>query len=90
MKHLFKIMARIEFQSDPHFSSFWFVMDPAQVHFLRFILEGYDNEFQMTTVVKGGAVVRILASKGAETTLIRILMEMKDKIGLNSLPLQYL
>lgn len=66
------------------FRAFWFTLDPAQTHFLRFIPEGYDNEFQLTTLSKEKALVRVLVMKGSEGAFLRLLLGLKDRIGLSS------
>ncbi len=70
---------------DRNFMSFWFCIDPAKTHFLRFIFEGYDNEFQMTTIDRENAVLRVRATRGSEGALIRLLLDLQDKIGLKSI-----
>ncbi|WP_067620146.1 DUF4911 domain-containing protein [Dissulfuribacter thermophilus] len=63
------------------FRAYWFCIDPSKTHFLRFIFEGYDNEFQMTTVDQDLGLVRVLAMKGSEGILLKILLEYQDTIG---------
>ncbi len=72
---------------DSHFISFWFSIDPSKTHFLRFIFEGYDNEFQMTTLDKENAILRVRAMRGSQGALVRLLLDLKEAIGLRSITL---
>ena len=56
------------------FRAYWLTIDPKKTHLLRFILEGYDNEFQMTTIDEDTPVIRILSMTGSEGRLIKVLL----------------
>ena len=55
---------------------------PSMVYFLRFILEGYDNMFVLTTVDKEKGLVEIQYCESARQQLERILEEIGGEIGL--------
>ena len=57
-------------------------MDPAQVYFLKFILEGYDNLFMLSTVDKKQGVMLLQAAEGTADELDRILDSLRERIGL--------
>ncbi|NPA94146.1 MAG: DUF4911 domain-containing protein [Thermodesulfobacteria bacterium] len=55
---------------------------PSKVFLLRFILEGYDNMFVLTTVDKQSGVVEIQYCESAYDQLCTILDEIGNEIGL--------
>ena len=55
---------------------------PSMVYFLRFILEGYDNMFVLTTVDKTKGLVEIQYCQSVRQQLERILDEIGGEIGL--------
>ncbi len=55
---------------------------PSMVYFLRFILEGYDNMFVLTTVDKEKGLVEIQYCQSVRQQLERILDEIGGEIGL--------
>ncbi len=55
---------------------------PSMVYFLRFILEGYDNMFVLTTVDKAKGLVEIQYCQSVRQQLERILDEIGGEIGL--------
>ena len=55
---------------------------PSMVYFLRFILEGYDNMFVLTTVDKEKGLVEIQYCESVRQQLERILDEIGGEIGL--------
>ena len=59
-----------------------FRIDPSMVYFLRFILEGYDNLFVLSTIDRTEGLVKIHYVKSAENDLHSILEETGDFIGL--------
>ncbi len=58
-------------------------IDPSSVYFLRFILEGYDNLFLLTTVDKSTGLVEVRAVKKSTGDLLRILESLKHTVSLN-------
>lgn len=63
---------------------FVFRMEPSRVYFLRFILEGYDNLFVLSTIDRKEGLVEIHYVKSAEDDLRSILEEIGDFIGLEA------
>ncbi len=59
-----------------------FRIDPSMVYFLRFILEGYDNLFVLSTIDSTEGLVEIHYAKGAEDDLHSVLEEAGNFIGL--------
>ncbi len=57
-------------------------INPRFVYLLRFILEGYDNLFVLTTVDRSQGLVEVLAARGAEEDLCSLLEEMAEEIGI--------
>ncbi len=57
---------------------------PSMVYFLRFILEGYDNMFVLTTVDKEKGLVEIQYCESVRQQLERILEEIGGEIGLEN------
>ena len=55
---------------------------PSMVYFLRFILEGYDNMFVLTTVDKAKGLVEIQYCQCAFDELQQILQEIGEEIGI--------
>ena len=55
---------------------------PSMVYFLRFILEGYDNMFVLTTVDKDRGLVEIQYCQSVRLQLERIIDEIGGEIGL--------
>lgn len=53
---------------------------PSSVNLLRFILEGYDNMFILSTIDNLKGLVRIIYVQGMEPELNMILKSMSDKI----------
>jgi hypothetical protein len=58
-------------------------IDPSSVYFFRFILEGYDNMFMLSTVDQRAGLVEVRAVKGSVNDLLLILRSLKSIIGLN-------
>lgn len=61
------------------------VMDPSSVYFLKFILEGYDHLFLMSTVDPALGIVTIRYAEGSRPDLCRILDSLAERIGLSSI-----
>lgn len=59
-----------------------FKMNPSRVYFLKFILEGYDNLFVLSTIDRQKGIVEIQYVEGMEDDLQCILEEIGDFIGL--------
>ena len=55
-------------------------IEPSSVYFLRFILEGYDNMYMLSTLDQPEGVVRIIAAEGAWDDLFRIIRSLEVKI----------
>ncbi len=55
---------------------------PSMVFLLRFILEGYDNMFVLTTLDKKAGLVEIQYCQCMEKELATILKEIGDEIGI--------
>ena len=58
-------------------------IDPSSVYFFRFILEGYDNMFMLSTVDQHIGLVEVRAVKGSVYDLLLILRSLKSIIGLD-------
>ena len=58
-------------------------IDPSSVFFFRFILEGYDNMFVLSTVDPRAGLVEVRAVKGSVKDLLLILKSLKSIIGLD-------
>ncbi len=58
-------------------------IDPSSVYFFRFILEGYDNMFVLSTVDPRAGLVEVRAVKGSVKDLLLILKSLKSIIGLD-------
>ena len=58
-------------------------IDPSSVYFFRFILEGYDNMFMLSTVDQRIGLVEVRAVKGSAYDLLLILRSLKSIIGLD-------
>ncbi len=56
---------------------------PSMVFLLRFILEGYDNMFVLSTIDKERGLVEIQYCSSMETQLMTILEEIGEEIGIN-------
>ena len=63
-------------------------INPAKVYYLRFILEGYDNLFLVSTIDKGEGLVRILAVEGSCALLFEILSHLERKVGYECMALK--
>ncbi len=55
---------------------------PSKVYFLRFILEGYDNLFVLSTLDKADGLIEIQYVESSEDDLNSILEEIGHFIGL--------
>jgi hypothetical protein len=58
-------------------------VDPSSVYLLRFLLEGYDNLFLMSTIDHIAGTVEIRVAEGACEDLWRILESVTDNLGLD-------
>ncbi|MCD6200020.1 MAG: DUF4911 domain-containing protein [Deltaproteobacteria bacterium] len=58
-------------------------IDPSSVYFFRFILEGYDNMFVLSTVDPRAGLVEVRAVKSSVKDLLLILKSFKSIIGLD-------
>ncbi|OPL12173.1 MAG: hypothetical protein AVO38_03855 [delta proteobacterium ML8_D] len=58
-------------------------IDPSSVYFFRFILEGYDNMYLLSTVDPDEGLVEVRAVKGSIKDLFLVLKSLKTAIGLN-------
>lgn len=56
---------------------------PSSVYFFRFILEGYDNMFVLSTVDPRAGLVEVRAVKSSVKDLLLILKSFKSIIGLD-------
>jgi len=61
------------------------MIDPSSVYFLKFILEGYDNLFFMSTLDPDRGVVSIRYAEGSRADLELLLGSMGERIGLSSI-----
>ncbi len=61
------------------------IIDPARVYFLKFILEGYDNLYAVTTLDRANGTVLVRAAEGSGEELRRILDALRDQIDLQCL-----
>jgi len=58
-------------------------IDPSSVYFFRFILEGYDNMYLLSTVDPDAGLVEVRAVKDSVKDLLLVLKSLKTSIGLN-------
>lgn len=58
-------------------------IDPKAVYFLRFILEGYDNLFVLSTVDRHIGMVEVQTTEGSIEDLSLILASLEAEIGLD-------
>ena len=70
--------------ADTMINRFFFRIDPSKVYFLRFILEGYDNLFVLSTIDRQDGLVEVHYVESAMDDLCTILTEIGDFIGLRS------
>lgn len=57
-------------------------IDKNQIYYLRFILEGYDNLFVLSTLDKNNGIVEIEYVPSKKELLSLILNDIKEQIGL--------
>ena len=57
------------------------IINPDQVYFLKFILEGYDNLFLLSTLDRQKGLVSIIFPKTERELLNMILTALKQKIN---------
>jgi hypothetical protein len=62
-----------------------FRIDPEQIYFLKFILEGYDNLTIMSTVDQGEGVVELKYPPELEEDVKGVLQSMAQRINLEEL-----
>lgn len=55
---------------------------PAEIHFLRFILEAYEGIAVATTLDPGLGLIRLSIAPGCEGDVEEILSSEKDRLGL--------
>jgi len=65
-----------------HMASWKIQIDPRQVHYLKFILEGYDNLATMSTVDRRQGIVELYIPSGNEDLVQELLASIKTEIGL--------
>ncbi len=56
------------------------IINPAEIHFLRFLLEGYDGIGSITTIDAGLGLVRINIASGCEEEITRILQAEEERL----------
>jgi len=57
------------------------IINPDQVYFLKFILEGYDNLFLLSTLDRQKGLISIMFPKTERELLNMILTALKQKIN---------
>ncbi|MDA8161548.1 MAG: DUF4911 domain-containing protein [Desulfobacteraceae bacterium] len=55
-------------------------IEPSAVYFLRFILEGYDNMYMLSTIDQPEGLVRIIAADGSLDDLFEIIKSLGERI----------
>ncbi len=70
------------------FTAYYLSINKAMTHLMRFILEGYDNEFYMTTIDKDIPLIKVLAMKGSEDIFMAIVEDLKEKIGIELITIE--
>jgi hypothetical protein len=60
-------------------------IDPKAVCQLRFILQGYDNLFDLRTLDARLGILELIAASGAGQEALEILEDLAEEIGLDSL-----
>ena len=65
-------------------------IDPKAVYFLRFVLEGYDNLFVLSTVDRHIGLVEVHTTEGSIEDLLLILESLESEIGLDRTDPSYL
>ena len=63
----------------------YFIIDPQKFHFLKFILEGYDNLALLSSFDRRNGVVRVKTSREQYPEMIRVLAEIAEQIKKKSL-----
>nr|HDM99632.1 DUF4911 domain-containing protein [Deltaproteobacteria bacterium] len=58
-------------------------IDPSSVYFFRFILEGYDNMYLLSTVDPNEGLIVVRAAKGSVKDLSIVLKSLETAIGLD-------
>lgn len=58
-----------------------FQIPPSKVYLLKFILEGYDNLFFLSTLEPRRGLVQILSAKGTHGDLVQILQDLSMELG---------
>ncbi|GAB6177698.1 hypothetical protein JCM16814_25890 [Desulfobaculum senezii] len=56
-------------------------MNPADMAYLKFILEGYDNLAYLSTVDRYSAVAQFVYTKGQEREALTFLEDMRKELG---------
>ncbi|MFH1146788.1 MAG: DUF4911 domain-containing protein [Pseudomonadota bacterium] len=67
----------------PEFMTHWRLqIDPQRVHYLKYILEGYDNTATVSTLDHQLGIVDLCIAPGSEALVRELLSSMKNAIGL--------
>ena len=59
-----------------------FYIDPREISFLRFILEGYDGLAVLRTIDKESGLVSITVASGEEELFKELIESMRDKLNM--------
>lgn len=65
-----------------HMTNWKIQIDPRQVHYLKFILEGHDHLATMSTVDRRQGIVELYIPSGNEDLVRELLVAIKTEIGL--------
>lgn len=57
-------------------------IDPKQVYFLKFVLEGYDNLATMSTMDRQRGIISLSIPSGNEDTVRQLLLSLETEVGL--------
>ena len=78
----------VEKGSFPILSVFNLRINPYAVFFVKYIIEAYDNLYQITTLDIDTGLVEIKAASGTEEQLVEILESISRRTGLDCLELK--
>lgn len=67
-----------------HMTNWKIQIDPREVYYLKFILEGYDNLATMSTVDRQQGIVELYIPSGNEDLVRELLVAIKTEIGLKT------
>ena len=73
-------MSRLRLQSQSNLADLYFIIDPSRFHFLKFILEGYDNLGILSSINRKEGVVRVKTSHDSINELMTLIADIASLI----------